>query len=42
MPCVLKSATGQELEIPTRSDSDPAPLILHFFSWLCLFPAIDY
>ena len=43
MPCVLKSATGQELEIPTLSDSDPAPLILRFFSGyvpMGLFPAM--
>ena len=43
MPCVLKSATGQELEIPILSDSDPAPLILRFFSGyvpMGLFPAM--
>lgn len=44
MPCVLKSATGREWEIPTAgSDSDPAPLIFRFVSGyvpMGLFPAM--
>ena len=30
MPCVLKSARASELSIPSCSNSDPAPLILHY------------
>ena len=30
MPCVLKSARASELNVPSCSDSDPAPLILRY------------
>ena len=30
MPCVLKSARASELNIPSSTDSDPAPLILRY------------
>ena len=30
MPCVLKSARASELSVSSSSDSDPAPLILHY------------
>ena len=43
MPCVLQSARADELKIPSRRDSDPAPLIMRFncgYVPMGLFPAM--